>query len=101
MTFVAADGGELVGELLAVPSAPGVLGIGVSVAEGWRRSGVATALFAAAETWAREVDVLELRLEVQEVNEPARALYEKLGFVDTGRRRPGEKGPVLTMAKSL
>ena len=101
MTFVAADGGELVGELLAVPRAPGVVGIGVSVAEGRRRSGVATALFAAAETWAREVDVLELRLEVQEANEPARALYRKLGFVETGSRRPGEKGPVLTMAKSL
>ena len=71
------------------------------MAVGNRRSGVATALFAAAAAWAREAGIQELHLDVQEVTEPARALYEKLGFVDTGTRRMGERGPVLTMAKNL
>ena len=101
VTFVAEEEGHLVGELLAVPRAPGVVGIGVSVAEGKRRKGVATALFAATAVWAREAGIQELQLDVQEVNEPARSLYGKLGFIDTGRRRPGERGPVLTMTKSL
>jgi RimJ/RimL family protein N-acetyltransferase len=99
-TFVAERDGALVGELLAVPREPGVVGIGVSVAVGSRRSGVATELFAAVFAWAREAGLRELELEVQEANEPARALYAKLGFVDRGRRRPGERGPVLTLTKS-
>jgi ribosomal protein S18 acetylase RimI-like enzyme len=101
VTFVVEKDGQLVGELLAVPRARGVAGIGVSVAEGSRRLGVATALFAAAVEWARESKLDELQLDVQEANARARALYEKLGFVDTGKRRRGERGPVLIMAKSL
>jgi len=101
VTFVAEQDGELVGELLAVERSAGVAGIGVSVAEGSRRQGVATALFAVVAEWAREAGFRELQLDVQEVNEPARALYEKLGFADTGRRRQGERGPVLTLAKHL
>ena len=101
VTFVAEEEGDLVGELLAVPRAPGVVGIGVSVAEGRRRKGVATALFAAAAVWARDARIRELQLDVQEANEPARVLYRTLGFVEAGRRRPGERGPVLTMTKSL
>jgi ribosomal protein S18 acetylase RimI-like enzyme len=49
----------------------------------------------------REAGFRELELEVQERNEPALALYETLGFVDTGRRRRGERGPVLKMTKRL
>ncbi len=35
------------------------------------------------------------------MNEPARALYSELGFVDSGRRRQGDRGPVLTLTKDL
>ena len=101
VTFVAEDAGDLVGELLAVPRAPGIAGIGVSVAARSRRQGVATVLFSAVLAWAEENDLDQLQLEVQEVNAPARALYEKHGFVDTGRRRQGERGPVLIMARTL
>jgi ribosomal-protein-alanine N-acetyltransferase len=68
-----------------------------------RRRGVATALLEAAAEWARDAGFGELELDVQEVNEPARALYSKLGFVDSGRRRLGERGSVvvLTLTKRL
>jgi GNAT superfamily N-acetyltransferase len=101
VTFVAERGGTLVGELLGVPRRSGVLGIGVSVAEGSRRRGVATALFETAIDWARRTGLGELELDVQEANERARRLYEKLGFVDTGARRHGERGPVLTMVRRV
>ncbi len=101
MNFVAERDGDLVGELIAFERSAGAVGIGVSVAEGSRRQGVATALFAAVVDWARAAGVSELQLDVQEINEPARALYETLGFVDTGRRRQGERGSVLTLSKRL
>jgi GNAT superfamily N-acetyltransferase len=101
VTFVAEDGGIVVGELLAVPRRSGVVGIAVSVAEGSRRRGVATALFEAVIEWARDAGYAELELDVQESNEPARALYAKVGFVDTGQPRRGERGSVLIMRKSL
>jgi GNAT superfamily N-acetyltransferase len=101
VTFVAEGNDGLVGELLGVPRSPGVLRIGVSVSERSRRRGIATALFKAAFEWARQAGFRELELEVQEVNTPARTLYEKLGFVDTGKRREGERGPVLTMTTRL
>jgi RimJ/RimL family protein N-acetyltransferase len=101
VTFVAEDDHRLIGEVLGVPRPSGALGIGVAVVVERRRQGIATALFAAVIVWAREAGVRELELDVQEVNEPARALYEKLGFLDTGRRRQGERGSVATLAKSL
>jgi N6-L-threonylcarbamoyladenine synthase len=101
VTFVAEEAGDLLGELVAVPRGAHILGLGVSVAEAHRRRGVATALFGEIEALARDAGVTELELDVQEVNEPARALYDALGFADTGRRREGERGTVLTLSKTL
>lgn len=47
-----------------------------------RGRGIATAMFAAVETIARERGACKLTLEVLSGNRPARALYEKLGFDD-------------------
>ena len=46
----------------------------------WRHHGVARALFAAAESMARERDCCKLTLEVLEGNSVAKAAYERLGF---------------------
>ncbi|MHB1352570.1 MAG: GNAT family N-acetyltransferase [Thiobacillus sp.] len=47
-----------------------------------RGRGIATAMFAAVETIARERGACKLTLEVLSGNAPARALYRKLGFDD-------------------
>jgi GNAT superfamily N-acetyltransferase len=47
-----------------------------------RRRGVATALMAAAEAFARSRGAKELRLGVIDRNEAARTLYRELGFRD-------------------
>ena len=50
-----------------------------------RRQGVATALMAAAETFARSRGARELRLGVLDRNANARAMYRGLGFRDYAR----------------
>ena len=50
-----------------------------------RRQGVATALMAAAESFARSRGARELRLGVIDRNADARALYGRLGFRDYTR----------------
>ena len=53
-----------------------------------RGAGLLAALLEPCLTWAREQGEPVLRLEVHEGNPRARTAYERLGFVDTGRRRP-------------
>lgn len=54
----------------------------VVVLPGHRGHGIAARMFAAAEAIARERGACKLTLEVLSNNQPARALYEKLGFDD-------------------
>lgn len=61
------------------------LGLMVSFAE--RRRGIGTALIEEAIKWARGSSVTKLELHVFPHNEPAIALYRKLGFAEEGRRR--------------
>lgn len=51
------------------------------VAPGHRRAGVAKALVQHCIAFARQDGAARLTLETQATNAPARALYEKLGFV--------------------
>ena len=46
-----------------------------------------TALLRHALDWARSVGVQKVTLEVFASNDPALALYRKLGFEEEGRRR--------------
>jgi len=57
------------------------------VAPGFRRKGLATQLLTALLTRARETNSESVFLEVRESNQAARALYARLGFEETGRRR--------------
>ena len=60
--------------------------IGMWVAPTFRRNGVATSLLAACCYWAFEQHHRAVTLWVVDSNEPARRLYEKFGFGDTGER---------------
>jgi RimJ/RimL family protein N-acetyltransferase len=60
--------------------------LGLMVAAGERRRGIGTALMEEAVKWARGSGVTKLELHVFPHNEPAIALYRKLGFEEEGRR---------------
>jgi GNAT superfamily N-acetyltransferase len=49
------------------------------VAPGWRGKGVGTALFRAAESWARRRGKVQLKVETQNVNAAACRFYERMG----------------------
>ena len=58
-----------------------------------RGTGVGRALVEAALVWARGRAALEVTLHVTQ--DPARRLYERCGFVDTGRREPLRPGSAV------
>ena len=108
--FVAEDAGAIVGRLSLArdshPASAHVADLGLMVARGFRRQGVGTALMEAAEEWARAAGIRKLELYVFPHNEPAIALYERLGYEREGlRRRHYRRGSDLVdaiqMAKDL
>jgi RimJ/RimL family protein N-acetyltransferase len=60
--------------------------LGLMVAASERRRGIGTALIEEAVRWARASGITKLELHVFPHNEPAIALYRKLGFVEEGLR---------------
>lgn len=58
----------------------------VAVSPDYRRTGVAKALLEALQTALTARGVHSLTLEVRASNEPARALYASVGYVQVGRR---------------
>jgi RimJ/RimL family protein N-acetyltransferase len=69
------------------PASRHVADLGLMVARDFRRRGAGRALMEAAEAWARRVGVRKLELHVFPHNEPAIALYSRLGYVREGLRR--------------
>ncbi|RLL67564.1 GNAT family N-acetyltransferase [Streptomyces sp. Z26] len=68
--------------------------VGVYLRAEHRGSGIAAALFAAAERWAfARDDVVRLQLDVHERNDRARAFYTRLGFTPTGESEPHTRPP--------
>jgi RimJ/RimL family protein N-acetyltransferase len=61
--------------------------LGLMVAASARRRGIGTALMEEAVKWARGSGVTKVELHVFPHNEPAIALYRKLGFQEEGNRR--------------
>jgi RimJ/RimL family protein N-acetyltransferase len=88
--FVAEAPAGVVGRLSiardASPYSHHVAELGLMVAAGQRRRGIGTALMEEAVRWARASGVTKLELHVFPHNEPAIALYRKLGFQDEGHR---------------
>jgi ribosomal-protein-alanine N-acetyltransferase len=58
----------------------------IAVAPAHQRRGLALRLFAALAAELRTARAKELILEARASNQPALALYRRLGFVETGRR---------------
>jgi RimJ/RimL family protein N-acetyltransferase len=109
--FVAEADGRLVGRLSVMrdphPSSAHVADLGLMVAASHRRRGVGSALMAAAEDWARGAKVSKLELHVFPHNQPAIALYERLGYEREGyrvrhyRRPDGRFVDAILMAKQI
>ena len=82
--FVATYGDEIVGRLSITcdphPASAHVADLGLMVAASHRSRGVGTLLMDVAERWAESVGVRKLELHVFPHNEPAIALYRRLGF---------------------
>src|SRR6478672_2219661 len=57
-----------------------------------RGRGIARDLIRAVATWAGDRGATTVVLFVQEANEPARQLYERAGFTQTGDRAPASAG---------
>lgn len=108
--FVAETNGTIVGRLSVSrdlhPASDHVADVGLMVAQEHRRLGAGTALMEAAERWAKEVGVRKLELHVFPYNEPAIALYQRLGYRREGLRRRhfrrgGQLVDAILMAKDL
>lgn len=76
----------------------------IAVAPEFRRQGVAEALVNALVSCLKEKDVIGLLLEVRASNTAAIALYNKLGFLQVGRRPAYYRNPkedALILRKEL
>ena len=65
----------------------------IAVHPDFRRRGIAEALVAGLEEQLRQRGSKALTLEVRDSNEPAIALYEKLGFAQVGLRKNYYRNP--------
>lgn len=101
--WVAHDRGSIVGFAGGVLAGDDFEIADVVVDDGRRREGIATRLLARLTYDAQMLNAQTASLEVDADNVPARALYEALGFAQTGRR-PDYYGPghdALIMAARL
>lgn len=105
LTLAAVDG---VGRLLGYVGLLAVVDEGyitnVAVRPDCRRQGVASSLLQALEARGRARNLTFLTLEVRQSNAPARALYEKLGYIQAGLRRNYYENPredAVIMTKTL
>lgn len=62
-----------------------------------RRRGLGAALVTAVKAWAIEAGYRGLGLGVTTTNAPGIALYERMGFTDSGDRHPLREGTDLTI----
>ena len=89
-TWVADDGGQIVGLLILVPGDDHVLVENVAVDPGRQGEGIGRALLAFAEQRAAELGVREMRLYTHVLMTENIALYQRAGYVET--HRISEKG---------
>ena len=73
-------GGQHVGGAVVVPAASRIVLLwDLRVSPRFRRTGVASALFAATEQWAAVQACTQIRVETQNINLPACRFYERQG----------------------
>jgi GNAT superfamily N-acetyltransferase len=69
--------------------------VAVWIDTGWRGRGASPKLLDGVESWARAGGAQILQLWLTQGNVPARQVYERFGFVDTGRSKPLPSNPAL------
>jgi ribosomal protein S18 acetylase RimI-like enzyme len=84
-SWVAEDEGEVVGFLVLVPQDDGMLLDNVAVHPAYQGRGVGRALLELAENRARAGDHVLIRLYTHRTMVENQRLYERLGYVETGR----------------
>jgi ribosomal-protein-alanine acetyltransferase len=85
---------HLVGALVFTNASPGEWEVeNIVVDRAVRRQGIGAALIRELAVRAKEKGALRFHLEVRASNAPAIALYQKLGFVETTRRRGYYQNP--------
>jgi len=85
---------HLVGALVFTNASPGEWEVeNIVVDRAVRRQGIGAALIRELAVRAKEKGALRFHLEVRASNTPAIALYQKLGFVETTRRRGYYQNP--------
>lgn len=108
--FVAETPSGVVGRISILrdgnPYSNHVAELGLMVAASERRRGIGTALIEEALNWARAAGVTKVELHVFPHNEPAIALYRKLGFREEGQRQhhyriDGRYVDAILMARNL
>ena len=85
--FGAFDGERLAGQAGLVMTPPEADITNVAVDEAYRRQGIAAGILTKLMAAGRELGIEDYTLEVRAGNKPAISLYEKLGFLEEGRRK--------------
>jgi ribosomal-protein-alanine N-acetyltransferase len=85
--FAFLTGGESGGFILVRAAGGEAEILTLAVAPAARRRGIGSVLISAACRRAQEMGAGTMYLEVSRTNEPAKALYSRLGFRQVGRRR--------------
>ncbi|WP_300598832.1 N-acetyltransferase [Niabella sp.] len=68
--------------------------LGIAIRKQWQSIGLGTALIGTAVNWAQRKGILKtIWLHVHATNEPGIALYQKMGFRETGRQSHYIKEP--------
>lgn len=88
------ESGEAAGFLIARHLPPEWELENIVVAAKCRRNGIGTGLMQAFLAHAKQMQGESVLLEVRESNSAARALYERLGFQQTGRRKSYYSAPL-------
>jgi len=98
--FVAESGGRIAG-FVDLRLGKGALIRGLAVGGGWRGSGVGTALLEKAVACAKGEGYSSVYIKVQQGNEKAVRVYQKMGFAAVSETAGKMGEPLLLMRKKL
>lgn len=99
LLLVVLDGNRVVGWCRAFPDDSGDAAvIGIGFLDGYRDHGMGTRLLQETIQWANQLDFTYLKLRTRPDNARAIHVFEKLGFVPTGRIERGQMEMVCRLA---
>ena len=81
------EGGQLLGYYLAMTGVDEMHLLNITVAPAWQGQGLGRKMMARLQQQAQSLGQASLWLEVRASNRRARALYERLGYVEVGLRK--------------